>query len=168
MPRSKSLERAIPDLKGARYDVTSPEDPSYNCIAWAAGDDGKWWEPVPGFGSGPILGGNYWPQGVPREYTLESYERAFRRQGYRRCASTDLKPEWEKVALYVDGTGIPSHAALQLPSGRWTSKMGFLEDIEHDGLDVVAGDGIYGTVALVMRRKRQAQQVHPRARNLSP
>lgn len=32
--------------------------------------------------------------------------------------------------------GIPSHAARQLPNGRWTSKCGQAEDIEHDLRDL--------------------------------
>ena len=39
-----------------------------------------------------------------------------------------------KVVLYADGNEW-THAARQLPSGRWTSKLGDYEDIEHDTLD---------------------------------
>jgi len=38
-----------------------------------------------------------------------------------------------------------------LPSGKWTSKLGRLEDIEHDTPDDVAG-GVYGEVAGFMKR----------------
>ena len=44
----------------------------------------------------------------------------------------------------------PKHAARQLPSGRWTSKLGFLEDIEHALHDLEGTE--YGAVVLVMKR----------------
>ena len=39
------IEQAFPRLRGAPYQVTSPEDDRYNCIAWAAGDPKHWWWP---------------------------------------------------------------------------------------------------------------------------
>jgi hypothetical protein len=54
------------------------------------------------------------------------------------------------IALFADKNDFPLHAARQLPSGRWTSKLGELEDIEH-GLRDLEGDA-YGTVVLIMKR----------------
>ena len=50
----------------------------------------------------------------------------------------------QKIALFgklnpADGSTIPTHAALQLESGEWTSKMGPLEDINHTTADAVRG-----------------------------
>jgi len=56
----------------------------------------------------------------------------------------------EKVALYGSFL-FYTHAARQLPDGRWTSKLGRLEDIEHDTPDDVAG-GLYREVAQFMKR----------------
>lgn len=61
-----------------------------------------------------------------------------------------------KVAIYVDDSGDPSHAARQTSSGKWTSKMGELEDIEHDGLSALEGKAC-GTVARIMKRPRRDQ-----------
>lgn len=41
----------------------------------------------------------------------------------------------------------------QLPDGKWTSKLGALEDIEHDRLDALEGDD-YGRVVAYMKRQR--------------
>ena len=42
-----------------------------------------------------------------------------------------LQDGYEKIAIYaLDGE--PTHAARQLDTGRWTSKLGKHEDIEHD------------------------------------
>ncbi|MCY7407984.1 MAG: hypothetical protein LH631_11575, partial [Alkalinema sp. CAN_BIN05] len=43
----------------------------------------------------------------------------------------------------------PQHVARQLPNGLWTSKLGRLEDIEHE-LDGLSGD-LYGTVQKFMK-----------------
>jgi hypothetical protein len=38
-----------------------------------------------------------------------------------------------------------------LPDGKWTSKLGKAEDIEHDSPDDVAG-GVYGKVTCILKR----------------
>ena len=57
----------------------------------------------------------------------------------------------EKVAIYAIG-GRTKHMARQLPSGAWTSKLGDLEDIEHESLSALEGSD-YGNVAMIMARK---------------
>jgi hypothetical protein len=59
-----------------------------------------------------------------------------------------------KVALY-ESNGFYTHAARQLPDGRWTSKLGKAEDIEHDDPHAVAG-GIYGEVARYLRGRSES------------
>jgi hypothetical protein len=44
------------------------------------------------------------------------------------------------------------HAARQLGTGRWTSKLGPDEDIEHDDVDALEGDH-YGVVVRIMKRR---------------
>jgi hypothetical protein len=77
-------------------------------------------------------------------------EGAFRALGYEPCADGHPEAGYEKVALYGNTT-FYTHAARQLPSGKWTSKLGPFEDIEHDTPDDVAG-GVYGEVMVFMRR----------------
>jgi hypothetical protein len=86
LTRSLVIEALFPRLTPNNYEITSPKDGKYNCIAWAAGDNTSWWEPVQ-FVPGVPLGGFYWPSGLPREYTIDGYILAFERQGYRQCAS---------------------------------------------------------------------------------
>ena len=62
-----------------------------------------------------------------------------------------LEAGFVKVALYASGL-FYTHAARQLPNGKWTSKLGRGEDIEHDSPDDVAG-GVYGAVVGVMKRR---------------
>src|SRR5262245_4177652 len=131
------IEVTFPRLHGADYQVTSPPDDVYNCIAWAAGHIDAWWWPV---GSGDI----YWPEAAPREATIEAFRVAFITLGYTECASENLETGYEKVALFAHAQGRPTHAARQLPNGRWTSELGRREDIEH-ALHDLGGD-LYGTV----------------------
>jgi hypothetical protein len=138
------LERLFPKLSAAGYQVTSPADPRYNCIAWAAGHDDRWWEPA----TGP---GYYWPAGVPEEWTLAALVQVFETLGYMGCADGNPEPDYEKVALFAE-EGEATHAARQLPDGRWTSKMGKQEDIIHT-LAALHG-GPYGLVVQFLRRPR--------------
>src|SRR2546430_690432 len=71
-----------------------------------------------------------WPSGVARIETVQAFREAFATLGYADCDHEQLEPAWEKIALFALA-GIPKHAARQLPTGRWTSKLGPLEDIEH-------------------------------------
>jgi hypothetical protein len=137
----RDFQDLFPRLQGVAYQVTSPEDNRYNCIAWAAGDNERWWEPA-------TL--RYWPPTVPREDTLKAYLQAFATLGYECCAGEELESGFEKVALFMDDTGSPSHAARQLPNGRWTSKIGQREDIEHS-LHDLAGE-TYGIVVQILKR----------------
>lgn len=160
------IERLFPRLPGTSWRLTSPQTGEYNCIAWAAGDDGAWWEPVPALiGRGGLLGGKYWPKGVPCEPTLDAYIAAFRRQGYRECDSSEIEDGYEKVAIYFRA-GVPTHASRQLDDGWWASKLGAWEDIEHETADDIGGSA-YGEVAVYMRRKKLENLPHPRMRNIS-
>jgi hypothetical protein len=144
------LESLFPGFRTTVYRVTSPKTGDYNCIAWAAGDTSDWWWPV----SDPVDEQPFWPAGVVRELTLPAFVAAFVTLGYSPCAGDVLDPDAEKVAIFADGLGKPTHAARQLANGRWTSKLGKAEDIEHD-LHALDGD-IYGTVVLVLKRPRRA------------
>ena len=82
--------------------------------------------------------------------TLDAFKDAFATLSYVPCDGEEPEPSYEKVALFADAQREPTHAARQLPNGRWTSKLGTGEDIEHE-LHSLEGD-IYGTVVLLMKR----------------
>ena len=86
---------------------------------------------------------------APRAETLSAYILVFESLGYEVCQDGDLEYGFEKVALFSQ-LGVPTHAARQLPSGVWTSKLGRIEDITHH-LEALGGDS-YGSVECVMRR----------------
>ncbi len=139
---SPHLEAEFPGLRLTRYQVTSPRTPLYNCIAWAAGDQKRWWWPTPP---------NFWPPGAPSELTLDAFIAAYATVGFSPCGDDALEDGVDKVAIFVSPHGEPTHAARQLANGRWTSKLGKAEDIEH-ALHGVAG-ATYGRVGAILRRK---------------
>jgi hypothetical protein len=130
----------FPRLTAENHRITSPATSDYNCVAWAAGDTGHWWQP-----------GVYWPvEGAADDYGIAALEDAFKRLGYMACEDATLEPGFEKVALYGNSV-FYTHAARQLPNGKWTSKLGREEDIEHDDPEAVAG-GVYGPVVQYLKR----------------
>ena len=124
--------------------MTSPADPVYNCIAWAAGGTAEWWWPLDDGRR------TYWPAGVPREITINAFIAAFLTLGYTICPDEPVEPGSEKVAPFADADGVPTHAARQLATGQWTSKLGQSEDIEHE-LRALEGE-VYGAVAVILKR----------------
>jgi hypothetical protein len=139
------VRTALPRLAADNHAETSPASWAYNCVAWAAGITAAWWWPTPG---------RYWPPDVPREESLRAFVAAFATLDYVPASSADFEEGVEKVALYARG-GQPTHMARQLPSGRWTSKLGPAIDIEHATLDAVAG-GEYGEPIVILARTRLA------------
>lgn len=135
------IEKYFPDTV-EEIEITSPRDNQYNCIAWAAEDTSNFWWPLyPG----------YWPSGVPRETTLEAFKAAYALSGYVVCDSDAMEPGVQKIAIYADLAGKPTHAARQLANGQWTSKLGPQWDVSHLRPDSLAGQE-YGQVAVIMKR----------------
>jgi hypothetical protein len=134
----------FPDLSSAAFQETSPSTPRYNCIAWAAGSDRRWWWPI----GHPHT---FWPPGIRREETIECFIEAFAKDGYLPCEADQLEEGYEKVAIYVDASRVPKHMARQLPNGKWTSKLGPNVDIEHSTLSQLEGPE-YGNAYQILKR----------------
>ena len=131
------------------FNLTSLESTAYNCIAWAAGEIHRAWWP-------DSQNTAHWPDGVPREPTVAAFVAAFETLGYEPCADGAAELGFEKVAIYTLN-GKPTHAARQLPSGSWTSKLGKWVDIEHATAESVATFpkcSVYGTPTQYMRRPK--------------
>ncbi len=139
----RTFRTIFPGLQGADFRITSPRTRFYNCIAWAAGDTSRWWWPV---SSRP----SYWPQSAVRVLTLQAFREAFSTLGYLESDYAEQDEGFEKIAIFANGNDIPAHAARQLASGRWTSKLGRAEDIEHELRDLEGA--VCGSVVLVMKR----------------
>ena len=147
--------RDFPALNNNNHHVTSDARDGQNCIDYAAGDDIHFWWPIskddfPGRFPPPY----FWPIDAPCEATLEAFVVAFMTVGFHTCDDGEdgcLEDGTEKIAIFANRNE-PTHAAVQSPrrNGKWRSKMGINEDIEHD-LQVLVGP-LYGQVALFMKR----------------
>lgn len=133
------IEQQFPDAVG-RFLVTSKPDESHNCIAYAAGVEDEWWSYRTGY---------KWP--AFRSPLTNSLVAVFATQGYVKCKSPKLESRYKKVALY-ERNGIWTHAARQEPNGKWKSKLGIDEDIEHDTPECLCGD-YYGMLHCIMRKR---------------
>ncbi|PWU12613.1 MAG: hypothetical protein C5B50_21195 [Verrucomicrobia bacterium] len=146
-------ESCFPGLSASDYEVTSPEDSAYNCIAWAAGHGNtqEWWDPF------SVGCGYHWPDGLPRNARLDNFIELFAlKGGYVPCDSPEQESGVEKLAVYVDRGGEVTHAARQLEDGSWTSKLGEWEDIRHETLEALCGDEpAYGSVGRILSRPRR-------------
>ena len=137
-------EAWFPKLRLSGFRVTSPMTDAYNCIAWAANDTSHAWWPVQAEGW-------YWPSEAPMEQTVAAFVVAYGTRNFVPCDNPAPEKGFEKIAIYSDAHGSPLHAARQLASGRWTSKLGPMWDIEHMTLDAVEGPE-YGTVCCYLKR----------------
>jgi len=141
---SPLLDVKIRGLEGWDYVVTSEFTYEYNCIAHAADDHERWWWPV----SSPDA---YWPEGAPMDVSLDAFVKAYGILGYAPCEEDSFDSAYDKVAIYVDDGGKPTHAAKQLDDLYWSSKLGPYHDIKHP---LKALELEYGRVAAFLRRTK--------------
>src|ERR1051325_11173999 len=102
--RDPQLESYFPKLSSGGYSIESPEDRKYNCVAFAIGNPTRNWQWMP-----QPTGGYYWPPDIEGDATIEAWTRVFRIHGDRQCENGDFETGVEKVALYIDEEGIPTH-----------------------------------------------------------
>jgi hypothetical protein len=143
------LVKRFPKLQGDGAQKTSEATRQYNCIAWsAARDKNQWWQPLR---EEPW---DYWPEDVPDDFSFESFVLIFEKRGYEKCLDSTLELFYKKVAIYADADGF-THVSDQLSSGAWTSKLGDLEDVQHNSLEALEGDiGVgYGQIKQILRKR---------------
>ena len=136
------IESTFPNLKPTDYEISSDKDRKYNCIAWAAGCSDKWWEP-------DSMGTCYWPPGIQRKATLETFKAVFETLGYEECTNTKFESGFKKVAIFAK-KGHPTHASRQVDSCLWASKIGPHVDIEHP-LEGLVGDH-FGSIECILKK----------------
>ena len=117
---SELAKKSYPNLNQDGYEWTSEPDIECNCIAWAAGKSDENWQHT---------GGYYWPA-ERRTQAIEALVEVFTNEGFEPCDGSTLEEGFVKIALYARNR-LWTHAARQLPSGSWTSKLGIDDDITH-------------------------------------
>jgi hypothetical protein len=141
----QDIEAAFPAIVGTSYSEESPVTDIYNCIAFAFGDHENWWWPRQRYG-------NYWPPGFSVSDSVDVLMAIFEVHGYSECDNPEFEEGFEKVAIYSVDLRI-KHAARQLRSGRWTSKLGDQEDIEHEKAEHL-NSLTYGSATHFLKRHR--------------
>jgi hypothetical protein len=147
-PKHLNKSNNFPRLAKQSNWVTSDADVNYNCIAFAAGiTNRKLW---------PNFHPDYfWPPGIPRMENLASFIKFYESYGYAKVndgSGGKYVKGVEKIAIYADRSGVPTHAAKQVGPNRWASKLGDWYDIEHI-LGAVSG-GAYGEIVTFMQRPK--------------
>lgn len=140
------IEGWFPNLAGSGYEIIGEATDQYNCIAWALGITSPWW--------GYQNPGDYWPPSLPRNSRIETLVQLFAAQGFSLCGDALPEPGYEKVALFAF-VGHFTHAARQIDSGLWTSKLGEREAIVHPALENLS-ESAYGFVHCIMSRPTAA------------
>lgn len=135
---------AFPKTKQDPFFITSPQTAHYNCIAWALEDSTKWYWP-------DAFSMYFWPSEISREERIDSFIKLFESIGYQICDNHSLEPNFQKIAIYTNASGKPTHAARQLNNGFWTSKLGESFDVTHTISSM--SDGFYGNAKVFMKRK---------------
>ena len=145
--RTEEILSAFPGLLyDAGFEITSPEDTDYNCIAWAFGRKDRWLWP-----DEETDGVSVWPQGDDN-LSIKAFVDAFKTEGYYVCQSDEYEEGKEKVALYASPDSEEcTHASRQLPDGKWTSKLGSSFDICHSTPYTIQGR-LYGMVSCILCR----------------
>lgn len=139
----------FPALQQDGFELTSPATAAYNCVAWAADDNKRWWEPDP-------YGLFFWPPDAPRNWSMASMMAAFETLEYVSCDDSNLEEGIEKIAIYENSFGSPTHVAWQKDDGRWSSKLGEGQDIVHNTVEGLYGQ-IYGVARVYMKRDRRGR-----------
>jgi hypothetical protein len=147
--RKARIESRFPKLTPGSYRIVRRCEAKYNCIAWATGDSRRWWWPGP-----PDC--TYWPDDVPRQETVPAFIMLFEKFRYACCDHGNRERWHEKIAIYAKD-GIPTHAARQLSNGKWTSKLGSWERIEHEIEGLVGSE--YGSIVQIMKRPKGLRRI---------
>jgi hypothetical protein len=90
---------------------------------------------------------------VTRAETLQAFIDFYTTHGFAGPSDATYSEDTEKIAIFTDPTGKPTHAAKQIGPSKWASKLGNSYDIEHKR-DAVGG-GLYGSIAYYMERPRK-------------
>lgn len=139
--RADELAGIFPKLAAEGFEIVDPPSNQYNCIAFAAGDTGKWWS---------IHQPDYWPTHATRSNSIESLVEVFAGLGFERCRDSRTEPGFGKVALYQQ-QGAWTHAAVQTPRRVWLGRTDPGLIIEHRNPELLAG-GAYGNPTTHMQR----------------
>src|SRR6185437_13377590 len=134
------IKNHFPNLrKGENFKFTSLGTDDYNCIAWASEITDNWVQ-------------LYDLRGTKTDAV--SYVNYFKSLGFDITTDKTVEEGKLKIAIYIGTEHLEhefKHVARQLPNGKWTSKLGEWEDIEHNTPEALAGKS-YGENIVIMEK----------------
>lgn len=135
-----------PNLKiGDNFSYTSLKRRGFNCVAYALEFENKDWDML-------VFAKIYNLDKTQLDHSANGYAKIFSEKfGFEKCDNPNLEEGFKKIALYENNEGDFTHIARQMESGKWTSKMGNYEDIEHYDLIGISGN-FYGKPSMYMRK----------------
>jgi len=142
--------------KADQIDWSAASDPvgTYNCFGFALGYN-QWWEP-PVFIDELIANEEaIWPLGLSESLDIDNYIAAARTERFYVSQDAMWEESCDTIMLYFTTNDRKfQHAARQVSSGVWSSKLGTGSDITHaiDGIDRID----FGTGRIYMKRAIQS------------
>jgi hypothetical protein len=137
------LQRHFPNLvPGQNFEFTSLKTDDYNCVAWSTEIEDEW------------IDFPYDEQGNYDD-NIDKYITYFKNLGFVEIKDSNPEDGVSKIAIYGDNENNFKHVARLLPNGKWTSKIGDWEDIQHDTLEALSGNS-YGHPILLMQKKTES------------
>ena len=91
---AESIESSFPSLSASGYQIESPEDFNYNCLAFVLGDRNNWWEPLPQF----VF---YWPSGFSPDVSVATVVKIIQLHGYIVECDRRANPLSDAIAVYA-------------------------------------------------------------------
>jgi hypothetical protein len=145
----RQIEKSFPGLVKTGYVQTSEATLTYNCVAFVMGDQSQTWWPMVHPDSQQT--DSYWPGKAPSQSTVAAFVAMFALFGYLPCESRLPEPGFLKIAIFIEPQDdLVEHVTLQLPTGKWISKMGTNEDILH-AVEGLEGPPFYYKCAQIVR-----------------
>ena len=154
----KKIENAIKNTfngleTDSKFQISSPVDPNYNCIAWAFRlYKDRWMQPPKGMYIQQLDAVTWWPDNVTEGMEIQCLIEAFEKNGFERCENANHENGFIKVALYVNPDNNEwTHASREGRNGEyWMSKLGRSYDIHHGSPYTIEGER-YGKVYCIMK-----------------
>jgi hypothetical protein len=83
---------------------------------------------------------------------MPAFIKTFEDRGFTLCPNGGCESGLKKIAIYANTKGEPTHVAIQMRSGLWSSKAGPSYDFSHDLHDLEGAK--CGNVATFMSKPR--------------
>ncbi|TAE72750.1 MAG: hypothetical protein EAZ85_08915 [Bacteroidetes bacterium] len=100
--------KEFPNSKKEPFEITSPETPEYNCLAWAMHDTQRWWD---------TEDDDFWID-TNKDNLLQTLIEMCQKLGFQICDNSQLKQNYEKIALFSVDNQYCTHVARQLNNGK--------------------------------------------------